>query len=228
MSRERDAAELTDQARDFGGPREEEPTESDFSSGKRFLDPCTSVGQQEGKKAAEVLIAIQTMVGQVNSAFGRKGKRGGNPSNNSRANEWGERCFSAVVSRTAVISGHWQYHAAFCHRCCVQGRKVSWPRWSAKVFSRIKDPPNDSNAPRAREGFFVGVTSERSKTILILRRSDGLVELEPVSSYVETNWVDPEPQEEEKEKLDVSEDGFCNVMCDDDHQQVMKMTNLTI
>ena len=25
-------------------------------------------------------------------------------------------------------------HAAFCHRCSVQGRKVSWPRWGAKVF----------------------------------------------------------------------------------------------
>ena len=58
----------------------------------------------------------------------------------------------------------------------------------------------------------------RSKTILVLRRSDGVVELEPVSSYVETGFVDPEP-EEEKEKLDVPEDDFCNVMCDDDHQQ---------
>ena len=57
-----------------------------------------------------------------------------------------------------------------------------------------------------REGFFVGVSSERSKTILVLRRSDGVVELEPVSSYVEMSCVDPEPQEE-KQMLDVPEDG---------------------
>ena len=51
--------------------------------------------------------------------------------------------------------------------CCNRGpvRKVSWPRWSAKVFSRMRGPPKDSFAPRAREGFSVGVGSERSKTI---------------------------------------------------------------
>ena len=95
---------------------------------------------------------------------------------------------------------------------------MSWPRWGAKVFSRIKDTPNDSFAPRAREGFFVGVSSERSKTIVVLRRSDGVVELEPVSSYVEMSCVDPEPQEE-KQMLDVPEDGFCNVNRDIDQQQ---------
>ena len=50
------------------------------------------------------------------------------------------------------------------------------------------------------------MSSERSKTILVLRRSDGVVELEPVSSYVEMSCVDPEPQEE-KQMLDVPEDG---------------------
>ena len=216
------------------------------------------------KKAAEVLIAIQTIVGQVKSEFqgdvtrkirlgvvsrlhgdsaweisgGKvrdwartKGFKvastaGGDPSNNSRA----ERCVGILkrMGRTMLLcsglpnsSELWPLavsHVAFCHRCSVQGWKVLWPRWRAKVFSRIKDPPNDSFAPRAREGFFVGVSSERSKTILVLRRSDGVVELEPVSSYVETGCADPEP-EEEKEKLDVPQDGFCNVMCDDDYQQ---------
>ena len=67
--------------------------------------------------------------------------------------------------------------------------------------------------------FCVGVSSERSKTILVLRRSDDVVELEPVSSSVETCCVGAEP-EVDKEKLDVPEDGFCNVICDDDdHQQ---------
>ena len=40
-----------------------------------------------------------------------------------------------------------------------------------------------------------------------------MVELEPVSSNVEMVCVDPRT-EEEKEKLDVTEDGFCNVLCD--------------
>ena len=76
------------------------------------------------------------------------------------------------------------------------------------------------------------MSSEPSKTVLVLTRSDGVVELEPVSSYVETGCVDAETQEE-KEKLNVLEDGFCNVMFDDDHQQedqflsAMNMTLLT-
>ena len=45
-----------------------------------------------------------------------------------------------------------------------------------------------------------------------------MVELEPVSSSVETGCVGKEP-EGDKEKLDVPEDGFCNMMCDDDHHQ---------
>ena len=99
----------------------------------------------------------------------------------------------------------------------MQGQKVSWPRWGVKVLLCTKDTPNDSFAPRAREVFLVGVSSERSKTILVLRRSGGVVELEPVSLYV-TGFVGAE-LEEEREKLKVPEDGFCNVMCDDDHQQ---------
>ena len=112
-------------------------------------------------------------------------------------------------------------HAAFCHRCSVQGRKVSWPRWGAKVFfffSKLKDTLKDSFAPRAREGFFVGVSTERSKTILVLRRIDSVIELEPVTSFVEMSDDDPEPQEEEKD-FDVHEDGICNVLRDSDQQQ---------
>ena len=45
-----------------------------------------------------------------------------------------------------------------------------------------------------------------------------MVELEPVSSSVETGCVDA-GLVEEKDKLEVTEDGFCNMMCDDDHQQ---------
>ena len=45
-----------------------------------------------------------------------------------------------------------------------------------------------------------------------------MVKLEPVWSYIATECVDAE-LEEEKEKLDVPQDGFCNAMCDDDHQQ---------
>ena len=48
-----------------------------------------------------------------------------------------------------------------------------------------KDTPKDSFAPRAREGSFVGVSAERSKTILVQRRNGGVIELEPVTSYVE-------------------------------------------
>ena len=151
---------------------------------------------------------------------------GGDPSNNSRA----ERCVGTLkrMGRTMLLgsglpnsSDLWPLavsHAAFCHRCSVQGRKVSWPRWGAKVFSKIKDTPNDSFAPRARAGFFAGVSSEWSKTILVLRRSDGVVELEPVSSCVEMSCVDPEPQEE-KQMLDVLDDGLCNVIRDTDQQQ---------
>ena len=87
---------------------------------------------------------------------------GGDPSNNSRT----ERCASILkrMGRTMLLgsglpncSDLWplaQTHSAFCHRCSIQDWKVSLPRWGAKVFSRIKDPPNDSFAPRAREGFF--------------------------------------------------------------------------
>ena len=41
------------------------------------------------------------------------------------------------------------------------------------------------------KGFVFGVSTERSKTTLVLRRSDGVVELEPVSSNVEMGCVDP-------------------------------------
>ena len=100
-----------------------------------------------------------------------------------------DRWFSAVLTRTAVISGHVAVsHAPFCHRCSVQSRTVSCGfDESANVFSRIKDPPHDSFALRAREGVFVGESSERSKTILVLRRNVDVVELELVSSYVETS-----------------------------------------
>ena len=87
-----------------------------------------------------------------------------------------------------------------------------------RFFSKIKDTPNDSFATRAREGFFVGVSTERSKTILVLRSHDEVVELEPVTSYVEMSGDDPEPQEEEK-KLDVHEDPISNVLRDNDQQQ---------
>ena len=42
-------------------------------------------------------------------------------------------------------------------------------------------------------------------------QKNGVVEFEPVSSYVEMSCVDPEPQEE-KQMLDVCEDGFCMVI----------------
>ena len=45
-----------------------------------------------------------------------------------------------------------------------------------------------------------------------------MVELEPVTSYVEMSCVDPKPQEE-KQMLDVPEDGLCNVIRDNDQQQ---------
>ena len=150
---------------------------------------------------------------------------GGDPANNSRA----ERCVGILkrTGRSMLIGSGlpnstelWPLavkHAAFCHRCSVQGRKVSWPRWGAKVFSKIKDTPNDSFAPRAREGFFVGVSTERSKTILVLRSHDEVVELEPVTSYVEMSGDDPEPQEEKK--IDVHEDPISNVLRDNDQQQ---------
>ena len=87
-----------------------------------------------------------------------------------------------------------------------------------RFFSKLKDTPKDSFAPRAREGFFVGVSTERSKTILVLRRIDSVIELEPVTSFVETSDDDPEPREEEKD-FDVHEDGICNVLRDSDQQQ---------
>ena len=45
-----------------------------------------------------------------------------------------------------------------------------------------------------------------------------MVELEPVTSYVEMSCVDPKPQEE-KQILDVPEDGLCNVIRDNDQKQ---------
>ena len=142
---------------------------------------------------------------------------GGDPANNSRA----ERCVGILkrMGRSMLIGSGlpnstelWPLavtHAAFCRRCSVQGQKV---------FFKIKDTPKDSFAPRAREGFFVGVRTERSKTILVLRRNDGVIELEPVTSYVEMSDDDPEPQEKEKD-FDVHEDGICNVPRDSDQQQ---------
>ena len=78
MSREREAAELTDKARDLGGPREEEPTEGDFFGDENVADESDDhlargfwiyAHPLASKKAAEVLIAIQTIVSQVNSEF---------------------------------------------------------------------------------------------------------------------------------------------------------------
>ena len=78
MSREREAVELADHMCDHGGLREEESAESDFFGDENVADesndhpggsfwifahPLTS------KKAAEVLTAIQTIVGQVKSEF---------------------------------------------------------------------------------------------------------------------------------------------------------------
>ena len=64
----------------------------------------------------------------------------------------------------------------------------------------------------------MGVSTERSKTILVLKRNDGVIELEPVTSYVVMSDDDPEPSEEEKD-FDVLEDGICNVLRDSDQQQ---------
>ena len=129
-------------------------------------------------------------------------------------------CFSAVVFRTAASSGHQQSHTRqFATGVPCKAARCREHDGVRKCSRESRNPsPNDSLAPPARERFFVGRSSERSKTILVLRRSDGVVELEPVWSYIETECVDAE-LDEEKEKLDVPQDGFCNAMCDDDHQQ---------
>ena len=78
LSREREAVELAEHECDHGGPREEEPVESDFFSDEIVADESDDhpVGSfwiyahpLASKKAAEVLTAIQTLVGQVNSEF---------------------------------------------------------------------------------------------------------------------------------------------------------------
>ena len=66
-------------------------------------------------------------------------------------------------------------------------------------------PPNDTFAPRAREDFFVGMSSERSKT--------SLVELEAVSSYVETGCVDAELEEREEREGEVGHEmGYVSIL----------------
>ena len=78
LSREREAAELADQSPDLGGPREEEPAESDFFENENVGDESDDHAAGSfwihahplaSKKAAELLIAIQTIVGQVNNEF---------------------------------------------------------------------------------------------------------------------------------------------------------------
>ena len=74
LSREREAVELAEHECDHGGPREEEPAESDFFSDEIVADESDDhpVGSfwiyahpLASKKAAEVLTAIQTIVGRV-------------------------------------------------------------------------------------------------------------------------------------------------------------------
>ena len=74
----REAVELAEHECDHGGPREEEPAESDFFSDEIVAEEFDDhpVGSfwiyahpLASKKAAEVLTAIQTIVGQVNSEF---------------------------------------------------------------------------------------------------------------------------------------------------------------
>ena len=78
MSRKREAVELADRACDHGGLREEESAESDFFGDENVADESDDhpggsfwiyAHPLASKKAAEVLTAIQTIVGQVNSEF---------------------------------------------------------------------------------------------------------------------------------------------------------------
>ena len=78
MSREREAVELADRVCDHGGLREEESAESDFFGDENVADESNDhpggsfwifAHPLASKKAAEVLTAIQTIVGQVKSEF---------------------------------------------------------------------------------------------------------------------------------------------------------------
>ena len=72
------AAELTGQAPDLGAPRQEEQMESDFFGDEDVADESEDHPARgfwiyayplASKEAAEMLVAIQTVVGQVNSEF---------------------------------------------------------------------------------------------------------------------------------------------------------------
>ena len=70
MSRKRGAVELADRVCDHGGLREEESAESDFLGDENVADESNDhpggsfwIFAQARKKAAEVLTAIQTIVG---------------------------------------------------------------------------------------------------------------------------------------------------------------------
>ena len=72
MSREREAVELADRVCDHGGLREEESAESDFFGDENVADESNDhpggsfwifAHPLARKKAAEVLTAIQTIVG---------------------------------------------------------------------------------------------------------------------------------------------------------------------
>ena len=78
MFREHEAAELTGQVRDIHRPREEEQLESDILGDENVANESEDHPAKgfwvcayplASKKAAEVLAAIQTVLGQVNSEF---------------------------------------------------------------------------------------------------------------------------------------------------------------
>ena len=132
---------------DHGGPREEEPAESDFFSDVIVADEFDDhlvgsfwiyVHPLSSKKAAEVLTAIQTIVGQVNSEFQRDVTR---------------KIRLGAVSRLHGDSA-WE----------ISGGKVrEWARTKGfKVTSTARNPSNNSRAERC-----VGIFKKMGRTMLL-------------------------------------------------------------
>ena len=60
----------------------------------------------------------------------------------------------------------------------------------ARRCSQESGRPNVSCATQAREVFFVKVGAERLKALLVLGRTDGVIEVEPLPSHVEMEQDD--------------------------------------
>ena len=130
------------------------------------------------------------------------------------SNEWGERCFLGVMFQTVVICGLWHNHMRhFATGVPCKAGKCRCHVGVRRCFPESKILQMTLLHHAHEKAFFLEWAPRDPK---LFSFSGGvMVRLSLNQSRRMSKWVvlTQEPQGE-KEKLDVTEDGFCNVLCD--------------